>query len=53
MNIRRASLEDFTDLYGLALNTPELKVADDASMQPGEFRACITLKTGIFLVAQV
>lgn len=53
VTIRRARLEDFSELYKLGKNTPELQVSSlQPFMNPKEFRWSLTNSQGIFLVAE-
>jgi len=53
MNIRKAELTDFAQLYELGNKTPELAVSSsDNFMEPDEFRWAITNPAGIFLLAE-
>lgn len=53
MIIRRATLKDFKRLYTLGAKTPELQVsATEPFMHAHEFRAALTNRHGIFLLAE-
>jgi len=53
MKIRRATLEDFDQLYPFANQIPELKVSASGNfMEPDEFKWAMTNPKGIFLVAE-
>jgi len=53
MKIRQAELKDFSELYFIGLNTPELKVsATEEFMDEDEFRFCLTNPHGLFLLAE-
>lgn len=53
MDIRTATSNDFTELYELWRNTPELKVsATEPFMDRDEFKFAITNPNAIFLVAE-
>ena len=53
MNIRKATVKDFNELYELGRKTPELQVsATEEFMDPDEFKWSITNKDCVFLVAE-
>lgn len=53
MKIRKATLEDFKQLYALASHIPELRVVPRHHfMSKDEFKNCITNRNGVLLVAQ-
>lgn len=53
MHIRKATLDDFTELYAMGKNTPELKVsATEEFMDEDEFRWSIDQPRGVFLLAE-
>jgi GNAT superfamily N-acetyltransferase len=53
MNIRSASIDDFTELYEIGKSAPELRVsATEEFMDADEFRWSITNQNGVFLVAE-
>lgn len=53
MNIRKASLNDFEELYKIGKSTPELKVsATEEFMDADEFKWSITNPNGVFLLAE-
>lgn len=54
MNIRPATPEDFSALYTIGTNTPELQVsATEVFMDDDEFMWSLTNPKGVFLVAEV
>ena len=53
MKIRKAALTDFTNLYNLGLETPELRVSsNEPFMDRDDFRLRIIDKNHVFLVAE-
>lgn len=53
MNIRRATLEDFDELYQLGQNTPELRVSEDEPfMDRDDFEERLKSKSQVFLLAE-
>lgn len=53
MRIRKASLDDFAELYKIGMATPELRVsATEEFMSPEELQWSITQRDGVFLVAE-
>ncbi len=53
MNVRKASLDDFVELYKIGENTPELKVsATESFMGADEFSWAISNQSNVFLVAE-
>jgi len=52
MEIRKATLDDFVELYKLGSSVPELKVTDEEFMSEADFKWHIKNPKGAFLLAE-